>query len=253
MHLVYRRERKDMPALVEEVEATEEEGIHFNLGTRRWRRRRISAEEERVIFHYLTAPLQVIGSEGRVVGLMCQKLRLQDEKGKSVFDVSARKTSFPIQGSEFILDADIVVAAIGQKVDQPSLDKWGIRQHRNGTIEVNPRSFMTTRTGVFAVGDVVSGPASIVEAVGQANKAARAIDRFLKGLPLPEPPSLMERPPAQKYEMSDEDAERPRAKASILSPETRVYDFREVNLGFPSECVAKAEAKRCLRCDLEER
>jgi len=117
VHLVYRRERKDMPALVEEVEATEEEGIHFNLGTRRWRRRRISAEEERVIFHYLTAPLQVIGSEGKVVGLLCQRLRLQDERGKSLFDVSARKASFPIQGSEFILDADIVVAAIGQKVD----------------------------------------------------------------------------------------------------------------------------------------
>ena len=63
----------------------------------------------------------------------------------------------------------------------------------------------------------------------------------------------MERPEAQKYEISDEDAERPRAKASILSPETRVYDFREVNLGFPNEHVAKAEAKRCLRCDLEER
>lgn len=253
VHLVYRRERKDMPALVEEVEATEEEGIHFNLGTRRWRRRRISAEEERVIFHYLTAPLQVIGSEGKVVGLLCQRLRLKDERGKSLFDVSARKASFPIEGSEFILDADIVVAAIGQKVDQSSLDQWGVRQHRNGTIEVNPRSFMTSREGVFAVGDVVLGPASIVEAVGQANKAARAIDRFLKGLPLPEPPSLMERPEAQKYEISDEDAERPRAKASILSPETRVYDFREVNLGFPNEHVAKAEAKRCLRCDLEER
>lgn len=253
VHLVYRRERKDMPALVEELEATEEEGLHFNLGTRRWRRRRISAEEERVIFHYLTAPVQVIGKEGKVVGLLCQKLRLQDENGKSVFDASARKTSFPIPGSEFILDADIVVAAIGQKVDQPSLEQWGIRQRRNGTIEVDPRSFMTTRKGVFAVGDVVLGPASVVEAVGQANKAARAIDRYLRGLSLPEPPSFMERPQPQKYEMSDEDAERPRAKASTLSPETRVYDFREVNLGFPDETVAKAEARRCLRCDLEER
>lgn len=253
VHLVYRRERKDMPALVEEVEAAEEEGIHFDLSTRRWRRRRISAEEERVIFHYLTSPLKVLGEDGRVIGLLCQKLKLQDERGKSQFDSSARKVPFPVEGSEFVLDADVIVAAIGQKVEQPSLENLGIKQHRNGTILVDERSLMTSREGVFAVGDVVLGPASIVEAVGQGNKAARAIDRFLRGLSLPEPPSFMERPEPQKYEISEEEAERPRAKTSILSPETRVYDFREVNLGFPNEAVARSEARRCLRCDLEER
>lgn len=242
-----------MPALVEEVEAAEEEGIHFDLSTRRWRRRRISAEEERVIFHYLTSPVKVLGENGRVTGLLCQKLKLHDERGKSQFDSSARKVSFPVKGSEFVLDADVIVAAIGQKVEQLSLEDLGIKQHRNGTILVDERSLMTSREGVFAVGDVVLGPASIVEAVGQGNKAARAIDRFLRGLSLPEPPSFIERPEPQKYEISEEEAERPRAKTSILSPETRVYDFREVNLGFPNEAVARSEARRCLRCDLEER
>jgi len=252
VHLLYRREKKDMPALEEEVMATEEEGISISFGTRRWRRRRSVLEEEKVKFHYLTMPIEFLGSNGKVIGVKCICLSLKDKEGKPKFDSSARKKPFPVEGSQFVIEADMVVCAVGQKVEQNLLSKEGIATNKDGTIQVDPRTFMTSLEGVFAVGDAVSGPASVVQAVGQANKVSRSIHRFLRGLPLYEPQVLPERPEPMKYEMSEEDGNRPRMKASIVSPEVRVQDFREVELGFPNEQVAIMEAKRCLRCDLEE-
>jgi NADH-quinone oxidoreductase subunit F len=252
VHLVYRRERKDMPALEEEIMAAEEEGVSISMGTRRWRGRRSVLEEEKVKFHCLTMPVEFVGSGGKIVGVKCVRLALTDKDGRARFDSSARKRPFPIEGSHFLLEADMVVCAIGQKVEWELLSKEGIATNKDGTIKVDPRTYMTSLEGVFAVGDAVSGPASVVQAVGQANKAARAIHRFLRGLPLHEVPTPPERPEPMKYEMSEEDGNRPRMRASIVSPEARVQDFREVELGFPNEQVAILEARRCLRCDLEE-
>jgi NADH-quinone oxidoreductase subunit F len=253
VHLIYRRQRADMPAIEEEVLATEEEGIKFHLGTRRWRSRKLAAEEERVRFHYLVSPLAVEGRDDRVAGLRCERLRLENDQGRPEFDGSARKRPFPVPGSEFVLDVDLVILAIGQKVEQPSLEGEGVSLNRDGTIIADPRSFETSRRGVFAIGDAVLGPASVVEAVGQANKAARAVHRYLRGLVLPEPAEFMPREEPRKYEMSEEDAGRPRVKSSVLAPEARVQDFREAELGFPNARCAWLETRRCLRCDLEER
>jgi len=106
---------------------------------------------------------------------------------------------------------------------------------------------------VFAIGDAVIGPASVVEAVSQGNKVAKAIHRYLRGMDPLEPAQFLDRPEPRRYELSEEDAERPRAKTNILAPEVRVCDFREVDLGYPAPEVAHREPRRCLRCDLETR
>jgi NADH-quinone oxidoreductase subunit F len=182
VHVVYRRERRDMPALTEEIEAAEEEGIHFHLATRRWRRRMISAEEERAKFHFLAAPTEIMGAEGKVTGLKCQRLSLTDAHGKAEFDSSARKRPVPVEGSYFTLHVDIIVPAVGQTIDMPLLREEGINQNRDGTISVQRRTFLTSREGVFAIGDAVIGPASVVEAVSQGNKVSKAIHRYLRGM-----------------------------------------------------------------------
>ncbi|MCF7936134.1 MAG: FAD-dependent oxidoreductase [Synergistales bacterium] len=252
VHLLYRRERSDMPAIEEEVTATEDEGIHFHALTRRWRRRKLTAEEERVRFHYLTAPVSIEGRNGHVHRVHCRRYCLHDESGCPQFDDSARKRPFAAAGEDFHLQVDLVVMAIGQHVEQPGLSEEGVRVKRDGTVDVEPRSFQTSREGVFSIGDCVLGPASVVEAVGHANRAARAIHRYLRGMPLPEPAHFLPRPEPRRFDMSEEDAERPRVRGSVLAPETRVHDFREVELGYPSEETAACEARRCLRCDLEE-
>ena len=233
VHIVYRRRREDMPAHAEEIEQAEEEGVKF---------------------HFLAIPTEVLG-DGRVEVVRCQRMSLKNEEGRPVFDRTARKRPFPIEGDVFEMDVDVVIPAIGQSPDLTFLDGTGLETTRWGTVAADPRSFTTNLPGVFAGGDAVSGPATVIEAIAAGNKAAQAIDRYLKGLELPPPAEIMERPTegVGEFEMPEEDAERPRQKASMLSPEVRVRDFREAELGFTSESIARAEARRCLRCDLEER
>jgi NADH-quinone oxidoreductase subunit F len=182
-------------------------------------------------------------------------MKLKNEVGRPVFDRTARKRPFPVQGDVFEMDVDMVIPAIGQSPDLTFLDGTGLETTRWNTVAADPRSFTTNLPGVFAGGDAVSGPATVIQAIAAGNKAAQAIDRYLKGLELPPPAEIMERPTegVGEFEMPEEDAERPRQKASMLGPEIRVRDFREAELGFTSESIARAEARRCLRCDLEER
>ncbi|MCD6507327.1 NADH-quinone oxidoreductase subunit NuoF [Candidatus Poribacteria bacterium] len=231
VHILYRRRREDMPAVKEEVSAAEEEGVKI---------------------HFLVTPIEVLG-DGEVTGIRCQLMKLEDERRRPSFDSSARKRPFPIEGAEFVLDVDLLIPTIGQSADTSFLrEEDGIELERDGTFKVDRRTFLTTQEGVFAIGDAVTGPASVVSAVGQGNKVAKAIHRYLRGMDLLEPAKPMERPErVGEFEMAPEDAERPRAKASILAPEVRISDFREVELGFPNEIIAQNEARRCLRCDLE--
>ena len=232
-HILYRRRREDMPAHKEEIEQAEEEGIGF---------------------HFLVTPIEVLG-DGRVRKIRCQRMKLVNEEGRPVFDRTARKRPFPIEGDTFEMNVDLLIPAIGQAPDLSFLDDMGLETTRRGTIAADPRSFATSIPGIFAGGDAVSGPATVVQAIAAGNKAAENIDRYLKGLELPAPARIMERPTEGigEFEMPEEDAERPRQKTSILAPEVRIHDFREVELGFPLESIVRAEARRCLRCDLEER
>ena len=251
--IVYRRRREDMPALDEEIEAAEEEGVKFM---------------------FLLMPIEVLSEacpqaerkNSRMNGLLCQKMRLEDENKRPLFDSSGRKRPFPIEDENVVLKVDMFILAIGQEVDSSFIDgsKSEIVVDRGGTITAEGRTFDTNEGGVFAIGDAVIGPASVVEAVAHGNKVAKVIQRYfyLQGKELRTEPSTL-RPPAEiikrlgpeegvgKFVMDEEDGLRPRQKESVLSPEVRKNNYREVELGFPSETIAKAEARRCLRCDLE--
>jgi glutamate synthase (NADPH/NADH) small chain len=153
--IVYRRGKAEMPARVEEVHHAEEEGIVFEL---------------------LVAPLAVVGNaEGWVTGLTCQRMELGEP------DASGRRRPVPVAGSEFVIDCDIVVVAIGTRAN-PLLTATApdLKLNRWGNIEADETG-QTSLPGVFAGGDIVRGAATVILAMGDGKRAAKAIDAYLKG------------------------------------------------------------------------
>jgi NADH-quinone oxidoreductase subunit F len=221
VHVVYRRRREDMPAYEEEIDAAEEEGA---------------------IFHFLTNPTQVLG-DGHVTGVEC----LAHELG--TFDRSGRRRPMPIAGSEFILDVDVLIPAIGQSPDVSGLEGAEIELRRNSTFAVND-ALGTSRPGVFAAGDAVSGPATVVEAVAQGNSVARTVDRFLR---TGEKDKIVAIPGyeviGQPFDLDDYADALPPIMPELPVEERRGH-FGEVELGLDEHAIQE-ECKRCLRCDLE--
>jgi len=225
--ILYRRQKQDMPAWLEEVEAAEDEGVKM---------------------HLLVAPTEIIGVKGKVVGIRCQRMRLED------FDASGRRRAVPIEGSEFVLDVDMVVAAVGQTSDLSFLTGGnGVSVTRWNTIEViEGVRAMTSVAGIFAGGDAVSGPATVIEAIAAGQQAASEIDAYIREKN-GEPPY---RPPEEQridvpVIIDDEVEEQPQAKMSEIDARERIRSFAEVELGYSQE-EAMREACRCLRCDVEE-
>ncbi|MGB9886509.1 MAG: NADH-quinone oxidoreductase subunit NuoF [Moorellales bacterium] len=218
VHLVYRRRREDMPAIPDEVEEAEQEGIKFT---------------------FLANPVRVAGEEGRVTGLVCQRQALGE------FDASGRRKPVPQPGSEFVLPCEIVIAAIGQTVE-PGFESAEFERGRGGVFAVDPRTLATGVEGVFAGGDCTSGPASVIEAVAAGKRAAAAIDRYLGG----DGQVVPEQPVERRLSGELLEKETPRCKVSRLAPEERRASFREVEQGYAYE-AAMAEAARCLRCDVK--
>ena len=220
--IVYRRSRQEMPADPEEIE---------------------DAEAEDIKIHYLAAPVRVLGKGGKVVGLECIRMELGEP------DASGRRRPVPVEGSEFVLDIDMLIPAIGQTTDLTCLpEDHTISITRRGTFDVDPLSPATSMRGVFACGDAVSGPATVVEAIGAGAKAAVAIDRYLRGeevVPTEEVLPLQE-VAFESLDISEvESGTRP--KMAHLPVKKRVSGFEEVALGFTEE-AAVAEANRCLNC-----
>jgi len=154
VYIIYRRSRDEMPARAEEAENAEEEGIEFNL---------------------LTNPVRFIGNDrGFLEKVECVKQRLSEP------DQSGRRRPEPIKGSEFTLEIDTAVIAIGQSPN-PIIQQTteGLQTTRHGTIVVNEESMQTTLTGVYAGGDVVSGAATVISAMGAGKKAAKAINDYI--------------------------------------------------------------------------
>jgi NADPH-dependent glutamate synthase beta subunit-like oxidoreductase len=223
--IAYRRTRAEMPADVEEVEQAEDEGIHMS---------------------FLTIPKAVIGSDGRLTGLKCIRATLIKK------DDSERLFPVPVEGSDFVIEADTVISAIGQRIDLECLsDLKGLKWTRRQTIQANIVSMETSIPGVFAGGDAVTGPATVVEAIGAGKRAAEAIDRFLSGIPQPKMPPVpvrrtrvewMEVPASTKMTLR-------RPEMPLLNLERRRTTFQQVELGY-TENVVREEARRCLRCDI---
>ena len=226
--LVYRRTRSEMPANVEEVKQAEEEGVRLA---------------------FLTIPIEILGENRKVTGLKCLRAQLAepDEKG--------RRKPVPVEGSEHVIAVDAVVSAIGQRIDRFGLEsEEGLRWTKWGTLVADTITSATSAEGIFSGGDLVLGPATVVEAIGAGKRAAEGIDRFLRGLPQPKMPpvpvrrmrvALTEVPASTKMSLR-------RPEMPLLGPERRRITFQQVELGY-DENTAKQEARRCLRCDICKR
>ncbi|MBC7326178.1 MAG: FAD-dependent oxidoreductase, partial [Moorella sp. (in: Bacteria)] len=154
-YIVYRRSAAEMPARKEEIEHAEEEGVIFRL---------------------LTSPMKIYGDDrGVVTGMTCQRFELGEP------DASGRRRPVPIPGSEYDMEVDTVVMAIGQGPNPLVLQTTpGLELTRKGTIAADEGSGATSRQGVFAGGDIVTGAATVILAMGAGKTAARAIDRYLR-------------------------------------------------------------------------
>lgn len=223
--IAYRRSRNQMPADIEEVEQAEEEGIEFS---------------------FLTIPEEITGENGQMTGLACIKAELIKKKG------SDRLAPVPIPGKDFTIKADAVISAIGQYVDAQGMEAFDkMNWTRRGTIEVNHASMETTMPGVFAAGDAVSGPATVIEAIGGGKRAAEAIDRHLNNIPQPRMPKIPVRynieTPIEMQASRKMTLKRP--EMPMLNVDRRRTTFQQAELGYDEQSVRK-EAGRCLRCDI---
>jgi NADH-quinone oxidoreductase subunit F len=222
VHIAYRRTRADMPATDLEIHEAEEEGIQF---------------------HFLTTPTAVLG-ETEVTQLQMQPQQLGE------FDSSGRRRPLPVEGAGYVMDVDIVILAIGQTPDLSALNGDAPEVNRNRTFKVS-RTLQTSRSGLFAAGDAVLGPATVIEAVAQGNTVALAVDEYLQdGHPQSKEDWLAYGTVELKYNLEDY-AKAQRPQMPTRAPQKRARSFDEIELGF-AEKTACAEAKRCLRCDLEE-
>jgi glutamate synthase (NADPH/NADH) small chain len=156
VYIVYRRSKKELPARIEEVHHAEEEGIKF---------------------HFLTLPVEMLGKDdGWVCGMKCQKMELGEP------DDSGRRRPIPIPGSEFVLEVDMVVVAIGTGANPliPSTTA-DLKTNKWGYIIADPETGATSKKGVYAGGDIVTGSATVILAMGAGRKAADAIHKYLVG------------------------------------------------------------------------
>ncbi len=223
--IAYRRTRSEMPADIEEVEHAEEEGVNFS---------------------FLTIPTEIAGDDSKVTGLACLRGELIQKEG------SDRMYPVPVEGSDYVMETDAVISAIGQFVDVEGMDAFsGIKWTRRGTIEVKHACMKTGEPGVFAAGDAVTGPATVIEAIGGGKRAAEAIDRYFNGIPQPRIPSVptryrreipIEMPASTKMVLK-------RPEMPMLNIDRRRVTFQQAELGY-TENMVREEARRCLRCDI---
>jgi heterodisulfide reductase subunit A len=226
VRVAYRRTEAELPAQEHEVRQAKEDGV---------------------IFDWLVSPVEVVADEkGNVCSLGCTRMELGEP------DDSGRRRPVPIEGSEFLLDADVIISAIGARPNLVCVPESIERTPNGRLIAVDKSTMMTSVEGVFAAGDAVTGMAFVVDAIGAAHKAARAMDAYLRGDPMPGP-----EPQLRVAELSDEDIARKQAAGQIVdSPraciwevaaEERIHSLREV-CGPMTKEEAIAEAMRCLQC-----
>ena len=217
--IFYRRSQKEMPATPEEFEEALAEGVKF---------------------HCLAAPVRICSQDGKAeVEFIRTKLGARDASG--------RKRPVPVKGSEFVESFDNIIVAIGQRPEIPR--QFNLPAGQGDVIEVNPDTLAAAKKGVFAGGDVVTGPASIIGAIAAGRQAAISIDTYLGG-----DGNIIEvlAPPEKKVVLPEAVKEKRRPHMPALPTEKRVGNFKQTELSYSRE-VAIEEAKRCLRCDLRER
>ncbi|PKM67043.1 MAG: hydrogenase [Firmicutes bacterium HGW-Firmicutes-19] len=188
----------------------------------------------------LASPKRFIaGSDGTVEKIECVKMQLAE------FDSSGRRKSKPIEKSNFMVDADMVIVAVSQYSDLPFIKKEEIGVTKWGTFVVQDDTLMTTMKGVFAGGDVARGPDTVIQAIADGKRAAESIDKYLGGRGLLNKGMNIDIPTVAD---EDEIVALHRFPLDILKLENRKNSFDEVILGY-HKLNAMAEAMRCLHCD----
>ncbi len=197
-------------------------------------------------FEYLAAPARVlVGHDGRATGLECVRMELGEP------DESGRRRPLAVPGSAFVIPCDTVIPAIGLSVDVSWLS-GEVELSSQGTLAADPVDFQTSLANVFAGGDAVRGPATLIDAIGDGQRAAFAIERALTGADTREEYlSAVEssRIVPRHVPLDDFEEEIPRAVAEHVSADSRVQGFVEVVQTLTAEQACR-EAGRCLRCDL---
>jgi len=214
--LIYRRTRAEMPAAPEEVEEAVEEGV-------------------KLVF--LAAPSKVLAQDGKLM-LECIRMKLGAE------DASGRRKPEPIKGSEYQIELDNIISAVSQSPVVPK--SFGLATDKSSRLVVDSDTLATAKSGVFAGGDDVLGPATVIECIAQGRQAAISIDKYLGGsgeiteiLATPEVPINREGAPLEAF----------RPANAAIAHEKRLHSFEGVEIGWSKE-EALEECSRCLRCDL---
>ena len=218
VYVIYRRTRAEAPAEDIEIEEAIEEGVKFL---------------------FLTNPDEIIGENGKVKSIKLQIMELGEP------DASGRRKPVPVEGEFKMLDVDTVISAIGQKCAPSGLEEIGMTNW--GTISADESTCLTNLDGVFAAGDATNNGASIaIDAIAEANTAAKAINAYLLGMPLYFPKPYYSQRNVTAEMLADRE-KKPRAIMSVKDPEYRSKNFDAVLNGFTEE-QAREEAKRCLEC-----
>jgi heterodisulfide reductase subunit A len=217
--IIYRRTRLEMPADEEEICAAEEEGVKIE---------------------YLVSPVKILGRGGKVTEVECIRMELGSP------DESGRRRPIPVEGSEFRINVDTFIPAISQTPDLSWIsEKERLKKTEWDTLVADPETLETSIPGVFAGGDAVTGPGTIIEAIGHGRKAATSIDRFLRGKDLKRKEKKERVAP-----VPDRRVERqPRALPEKIPPEKRILDFEEIEQCLSEESAVE-EALRCLNCNV---
>jgi len=227
--IIYKATQEEMLALPREIEEGLEEGVSMQ---------------------FLTAPTAILTENGKLTGVECVRMQLAELQS------SGRKRPVPIPGTNFVIPLDNLIVAVGQRSELGFLGSAsGLEIRPAGTVAVDPETLATSRAGVFAGGDVATGPSTIAGSIAQGKLAAESIARYLRGESLArdyavEPPSQF----VERLELSEDEVDElmqlRRCRTPRVEAAARTAGFDTVELAL-TETVAVKEAKRCLRCDLE--
>ena len=218
VYVIYRRTRDEMPAEDIEIEESIEEGVTYK---------------------FLTNPAEIIGENGKVRQVKLQVMELGEP------DASGRRSPVPVEGKFEYLDVDLVIMAIGQRLDPDGLD--GVALTKRGTIEADAATYLTNLPDVYAIGDATNRGASIaIEAIGEAGRCAAVADAALHGEMKSYRAPFYSKKNVTAEDLADREKQ-PRCEMPTRPAEERRRDFAPVNLGLTDE-TAMQEAKRCLEC-----